>query len=262
MKKTIVLLLLTAILISSCSLLSGEGVDETPLAPTATMMPTATPDPCAPENLEDALQPLIDLINTYRDTALVASITQQVMMPIPLLELQENRRTVQNFDVPECQEQLKAAALEYMVASFNVFGAFATYDQTVPEEKIEIENALNSLEETLWQNVLFQVNILMVDAGLREELEVLPSISPEGNNFLGISISNDTNAGINVRGLPDLNADIIASLEPGMQAIGLARTEAGDWVQVNLDGVIGWVFAETISSDEPLDSLPVFEPVQ
>jgi hypothetical protein len=260
MKKTIVFLLLATIFISSCSLIASGAQDATPLVSTPTMMPAATPDPCAPENLEDALQPLIDLINIYRDTAIVASVTNQSMMTIPLLELQENRRAVQNFDVPECQEQLKAAALEYMVASFNVFGAFATHQ--TEEEKIAIENALNSIEETLWQNVLVQVNTLMVDAGLREELDILPSISPEGDNFLGISISNDTNAGINVRGLPDLNASIIASLEPGMQATGLARTEAGDWVQVNLDGVIGWVFAETISSDEPLDSLPVFEPVQ
>ena len=121
MKKSIIVLLLFSIFISSCALLSGAEPVATPLSPTP--LPTATPDPCAPDNMKEELQPLVDLINVYRDTAFVASVTDKMMMTVPLLELQENRRAIQNLEVPQCQDQLKAAALEYTIASINVFSA-------------------------------------------------------------------------------------------------------------------------------------------
>jgi len=46
-----------------------------------------------------------------------------------------------------------------------------------------------------------------------------------------------------------------------MQAPALGRTEAGDWIQVNLEGVLGWVFAETVTINVPIENLPVVEAV-
>jgi len=67
---------------------------------------------------------------------------------------------------------------------------------------------------------------------------------------------------VNVRSQPNLNADIIFQLEPGMQAIGLARNEPGDWLQINLNGTIGWVNAEMVTTSAAVEELPISDPAQ
>ena len=65
-----------------------------------------------------------------------------------------------------------------------------------------------------------------------------------------------------MRSQPGLDADIISQLEPGMQAIGLARNASGDWLQINLDGVIGWVYTEMVTSSMDIEELPVSDSIQ
>jgi len=263
MKKSVIIVLLSALCVSACSAFANFGADPTPIPATPTpvkLTPTPTPDPCAPENLKQDLQILVDQINIYRDTAMVAGIADQTMMVIPILELQANSRAVENLEVPECQKKIKDAAIEYMIASINVYSAFST---AKTDEEIEsVREALDSIEASLWQQVLFEVNTLLVDSGLVEEPSISPSSTTETDEVFGMLVLNTSTAGINVRELPDLDSEIIAKLEPDMDAIGIARTETSEWIQINFNGVIGWVFAETITSEEELEDLPVFEDVE
>lgn len=258
MKKAIIVLSLLALFFSACSVIERFTPEEpTPVPPTP--MPTATPDPCAPENLMEEMEELVDLINIYQDIELIAGVTNQTDLTMPLLELQESRRNLQNYEVPVCLEPIKTASINYMIQNTLAYVSFmaARNDE-------ERANAVQALENTqpLWQIVLGEVNKILSENDLIEE--TLPSIdsSDPSATDSGIFITNIEEQGVNVRSQPDLDASIIASFEPGMQAIGLGRDEAGDWVLINLDGIIGWVYAEMIEATEPIEDLPISDPVQ
>jgi len=256
MKKIIILFAFSAIFISSCSMISGAEAEPTPLPPTPTVAPTATPDPCATENLLEEVEKIQGLVNAFQDVAYVANFTPQTELVYPILQLQEIRRDLQALDVPVCEDAIKNASLNYMNATINYLAFFMGGES---QENIDagIQNS-----QVLWQGVLNEFSTLLGSAGLIEEEVPDISSSVPSPTDSGIFITNEGFNGVNVRGLPDLDGEIIASLETGMQAIGIARNEAGDWIQINLDGVIGWVFAETVTANEPLEDLPVFEAVE
>ena len=217
---------------------------------------TPTPDPCAPENLLEEVEKVQNLVNKFQDLAYLANFTPQTELIVPIMEMQAVRRELQQLEVPACEEAIKTASLNYMNATINYLAFFMGGES---QENIDagIQNS-----QVLWQGVLNEFSTLLGSAGLIEEEVPDISSSVPSPTDSGIFITNEGFNGVNVRGLPDLDGEIIASLETGMQAIGIARNEAGDWIQINLDGVIGWVFAETVTANEPLEDLPVFEAVE
>jgi hypothetical protein len=255
MKRSIVIITISAILISACSVFGG-GQDATPLPPTPSPIPTAMPDPCAPENLLKEVEKVQDVVNAFQDVAYVANFTPQTELILPILQLQEIRREMQKLEVPACEDAIKTSSINYMNATINYLAFFMGGES---QENVDagIQNS-----QVLWQVVLSEFSKLLSSAGLIEQ--VLPDISNAvpSTTDSGIFITNGSAQGVNIRTLPDLNSEIVASFEPGMQALGLARNETGDWIQINLDGVIGWVFAETITASAPVEDLPVFEAVQ
>jgi uncharacterized protein YraI len=62
-----------------------------------------------------------------------------------------------------------------------------------------------------------------------------------------------------VRSKPTTTAEIVTSIEKGAQAEVIGRNEASDWLQVKLNDVTGWVFAEMVTINIPVDQLPVVE---
>jgi hypothetical protein len=44
-----------------------------------------------------------------------------------------------------------------------------------------------------------------------------------------------------------------------MRGLVLGKNETGDWIRINLKGIIGWVYIETIELSEDLDLIPVFD---
>jgi len=110
--------------------------------------------------------------------------------------------------------------------------------------------------------VLGEFNKLLTSAGLvSEELPDIGNAIPQttDSNFF---VDNDGTQRVNVRSQPNLNAAVISQFEPGMQAIGLARNEPGDWLMINLNGVIGWVYTEMVTTSEAVEELPVSDSVQ
>ena len=255
MKRSIIIITISAILISACSIFGG-GQDASDLVPTPSPMPTATPDPCAPENLLQEVEKVQDVVNAFQDVAYVANFTPQTELILPILQLQEIRRELQKLEVPACEDAIKTSSINYMNATINYLAFFMGGES---QENVDagIQNS-----QVLWQVVVSEFSKLLSSAGLIEQ--ALPDISNPVPSVTdsGIFITNEGAQGVNIRGLPNLTSEVLASLEPGMQAIGIARNEAGDWIQINLDGVIGWVFAETVTASAPVENLPVFEAVQ
>lgn len=197
-----------------------------------------------------------DLVNAFQDVTYVANFTPQTELVAPILEMQNVRRELQKLNVPACEAAIKTASLNYMNSTINYL-AFFMGGETKENVDAGIQNS-----QILWQVVLGEFSKLLTSAGLvSDELPDIGSTFPstsENTLFVG----NEGTQGVNVRSQPELNAEIIASMEPGMQAIDISRNEAGDWLLVNLDGVIGWVFTEVITHSGLVEELPISDLVQ
>lgn len=71
------------------------------------------------------------------------------------------------------------------------------------------------------------------------------------------SVANERANDLNFRSGPGLDRSIIGTFASGARAEALARNEAGDWVQINIAGEIGWVFAPLTTANGDLMALPV-----
>jgi len=254
MKKAIILLSLGALLISACSAFGGQAEEPTPVPPTPA--PTATPDPCAADNIMAEVEKVQDLVNAFQDITYVSNFTPQTELIKPIMELQGIRRELQKLPVPACEEALKTAAVNYMNATINYLAFFMGGES---QENVDagIQNS-----QVLWQVLLGEFSKVLSTAGLiSEELPDISSSVPSPTGS-GIFVSTSGTQAVNVRENPDIDANIVGRLEPGMQSIGLSRTEASDWVLINLEGIVGWVSADVIALSEDINNLAVFEPVE
>ena len=67
---------------------------------------------------------------------------------------------------------------------------------------------------------------------------------------------------LNVRAGPSTEFEIVAKAVTGVTFNGIGRNEAGDWILIaiaDLPSGSGWVSASFVTSDRPLDELPVVE---
>jgi len=72
-----------------------------------------------------------------------------------------------------------------------------------------------------------------------------------------ITVANTGTFSVNIRERPDLNSDIIGSLESGDEAVGIARSEDSSWVFIRYGDVEGWVSLDVVDISSPTDTLPV-----
>ena len=252
MKKTIIILSILTVLLSSCSILESIKKEEPTVEPPAPA-PTVVPDPCAPENIMIEIEPIQDLVSEFQDIIYVANFTPQAELTTPILEMQAIRREMQELVVAECSQAVKSAAINYMNSTINYLAFFMG-----GESKENVDAGIQN-SQVLWQVVLTEFNKLFTIAGvISEDLPKIGNAVPPASDT-GIFVSNQGTQGVNVRSQPDLGSVIIASFEPGMQAIGLARNEESDWLLVNLDGTIGWVFAEMVVASVDVAEFPVPE---
>lgn len=247
MKKAIILFCCLFPLMSACSILMSA-------EPTATPSPTSTPDPCSGDQLVEEMEALQYLVNEFRFVTDIANSTDINMVVFPILRLQEIRQDMLFTDVPECLEPLKSTALQYTSSVINYLTVFMTVGDPESESiGIAIQNS-----QEFWQNVVEEFNSVLTNAGLEPmETPDVSSVIPPGGT--GVLVTNDSDQRINVREQPSLVAEIIAFLEPGMQALAAARTEEGDWIQINIDDVIGWVSIEFILLSDSVDAIPIIE---
>ena len=147
MKKILVLFCITVLFLTSCSITDYFKSEEpTPIPPTP--MPTATPDPCASENLLEEVEKVQDLVNAFQDVAYLANFTPQTELVEPILEMQSVRRDLQKLSVPPCEEAIKTASLNYMNSTINYL-AFFMGGETKENVDAGIQNS-----QVLWQVVL------------------------------------------------------------------------------------------------------------
>jgi len=256
MKKFVYLLIPIIPVLSACSMLFTPEPTATTVPPT--QMPTAVPtqDPCSGENIVDEVEEIQYLINDFREILTMAPATDVTLLYNHVFRMQDIRRQIIQTEVPQCLEDLRSLSIDYASSAIYWFVIFINVQENESEVVLAAENTSN----TLWQQVVSEFDSVLSEAGVERVLPAdVGGVVPPGET--GVFLTNDGTLSVNVRERPDTDADIVASLESGMQATALSRTEDAEWVQINLDGVLGWVSAETVLISEPVEDLPVLEEI-
>jgi len=90
----------------------------------ATALPTSTPDPCAPDNLEASIKAVNDLMREFDDSSQLASNLSKEQVPDSISEMQRIRRAAEDQIVPACLVTLKKYQVAHMNSVINTMLAF------------------------------------------------------------------------------------------------------------------------------------------
>jgi len=251
MKKFYSAMVVLSFLLGSCAVLSPAEPTATPIPPT----PTPTPDPCSPELLINEIEDLQALVKGFQASMIFANSIQDPKEVIaPILELQDIQLQIRILKVPDCLEKLKSMVLDYTDSV--VFYLIFYLNQNITQE--DFDQLVNTSNQK-WSLVQGEFNAVLSNLGL-------PTSSiPEFNQSLpetegtGATVLNESTSAVNVRSAPNTDAAVVASLETGATATALGKNEIGDWIQVDINGILGWVFAENVTLNVPIEELQIIE---
>ena len=128
------------------------------------------------------------------------------------------------------------------------------------EDVVALESAttLNGLDVSIRVeegNVYLNDNVQVVTTDIQASNGVIHVI--DAVLLPPASVTNERANDINFRSGPGLDRELIGSFASGARAEALSRNEAGDWVQIDNGGEIGWVFAPLTTANGDLMALPV-----
>ena len=252
MKKALLTLGIFILFITSCSVLSPAESKPTPVPPPTT---TSTPDPCSKDNILAEAEKIQMSVNEFREVADLANSTDFNFLFIPVLRLQEIRYEAIKVEVPSCLDAFKISSINYTASVINYLMVFMNVQD--PESE-DLNNAIQN-SQTQWQVLLNEFNKVLAIAGVE------PQVSPETSNMAptptgnAATVTNEGTQAVNVRATPDLNAEVVASMDKGTQAEVIGRNGASDWLQVKVNDITGWVFTEMVVVNVPVAQLPVVE---
>ena len=215
--------------------------------------PTMTTDPCSPENISDDLEIIRSNLAEFHEIALIADNSRTNYISYSLLQLQEIRTKLTNLFTPGCMGKLRQAYMNYTGEVIR----YLTERLNNPYSNDYRISQQNSL--AFWQIVdeEYQKLALTIPQGFIPLTGLIKNYD-EGLETR-ITAENDGKQSVNIRLSGNLNSGIIGQLEPGMHGLVLGKNETGDWIRINLKGIIGWVYIETIELSEDLDLIPVFD---
>lgn len=105
---------------------------------------TATPDPCAPANIDASVEQVHDLMREFYDASALASQAPASELPQIIPSLQSIRRRAEDQTVPACLAKLKGLQLSHMNTVINTMMAFmAQADPNVLVQGIAQARTLN-----------------------------------------------------------------------------------------------------------------------
>jgi len=121
-------MLIVSSLFIAAALLTGcagnpTAVESAPTA-TATASITATPDPCAPGNIEAEVNKVHKHMREFDDTSMVAANMPQDQISSAITDLQRIRREAEDEPIPSCLVSLKTYQIAHMNSVINTLVAF------------------------------------------------------------------------------------------------------------------------------------------
>lgn len=128
------LALALVVLLSAC----GANVNA-PGAPSATPIPTNTPDPCAPENIGAEVEKVHKYMREFDDASSLAASRPREQLPDAIADLQKIRRDAEDQPIPPCLGNLKTYQISHMNSVINTLIAFmGGSDQKLVNQGIEL----------------------------------------------------------------------------------------------------------------------------
>lgn len=127
MKYRIVpVLVALCIVLAACGNQGASATGPAAQPDTQSDLPASTPDPCAPDNLEQSIKPVNDLMREFDDAYQLASnVAKEQVAPI-ISEMQRIRRAAEDQRVPGCLMELKTHQLAHMNTLIDVMLAFVS----------------------------------------------------------------------------------------------------------------------------------------
>lgn len=251
MKRELIIFGLVVMAVSSCTsfLPTQEPPVYTPLPP------TMTPDPCGPESISDEIDMIRGLLNEFQEVAFIATNTPTVSLISPVIKLEEIRQSIISLAVPDCLQDLKQGISDYTASQLRYFAKLMN-KSTAKDADIDFQNS-----ETLWKIVEAEYENVITNGRLDfQPLTSFESVLIPDTGFKAIAFTEGDKS-VNVRAQPDMNAKIVTSLDPGVQAIIVGRTEMGDWIRVNVLGIYGWVYSEMIVLNVDMEQIVFVNPM-
>ena len=119
-------MLIVSSLFIAAALLTGCAGNQTAanIAPTATASVTATPDLCAPGNIEAEVNKVHKHMREFDDTSMVAANMPQEQISNAIIDLQRIRRAAEDEPIPGCLVGLKTYQIAHMNSVINTLVAF------------------------------------------------------------------------------------------------------------------------------------------
>jgi hypothetical protein len=252
MKRLLILVGISILFFSACSA-------PAPVIPTATPVPpptpTPTPDPCSKDNILVEAEKLQMAVNEFREVADLANSTDVNFLFVPVLRLQEIRYQAINTKVPACLDAFKASTVAYTASVINYMIVFMNVQD--PESE-DLKNAIQN-SQTQWQVLVNEFNKVLAVAGVEAQPITQPESTAPTPSGSAATAVNETDSAVDMRAKPDPNAEVVASMEKGIQVEVIGRNAASDWLQVKLGDITGWVIAEKVVVSSPIDQLTVVE---
>ena len=272
MKKQLILLstltLIVTIIISACGS-PEQAVTQSPTrtskatAPTILPSPSATPDPCAPENIAAEVEKVHRLMREFDDASLLASNTPIAQLNPSIADLQRIRRDAEDQPIASCVASLKQYQLAHMNTVINTMLFMLSYKGTEAETEA-LNQGIALARQQHDQYVLELANIL----GLT--VVAAPTTAAQGTPEIGgtptpapLVITNPGPTTVNLREQPSLDGGTIGILDVGASSVVLGRTADSLWYQVEFPGKPGynaWVYASLVQLSDPTAELPVVTP--
>jgi hypothetical protein len=215
---------------------------------------TATPDPCAPENIGAEAQKVHALMREFDDASQLASVAPLSQMATVIPPLQDIRRRAEDLQVPPCLATLKAYQLQHMNAVINTLLAFMQTGSNNPDALAQGILQARTFHEQYNQELARLIGATYVPPA--PTATSAPATVPPA-----VSVKNDGTVPVNIRAKPYETSDSLGTLDPGASIPAVGKTADGLWIQVmDQAGNTAWIYASLVTLVNG-DTLPVVTPV-
>jgi hypothetical protein len=215
--------------------------------------PTMTPDTCSAEYLSDEMDAIRSGLAEFHEMAYIADNSRADDLISPVMKLEEIRTGLSELSLPPCLGNLKRSYLDYTGMVIRYLSSRMN-DPRSDDYKVDQKNSQNlwMAVEAEYEKAVLTVQAEFIPLTGRDDTFNLPS-------YTGIMAVNDGEQSVNIRSDGNLNSSVIGRLEPGMQALVVGKNKESDWIRVNLMGLYGWVYIDTVELSVPLDEVPFSE---
>ncbi|MCZ2121953.1 MAG: hypothetical protein LC108_06795 [Anaerolineales bacterium] len=223
-----------------------------------TVPPTATADPCAPQNIKAEVSQTHQFTRAFDDAYQLAAILPRDQLAPQVSKLQDIRRAAEDHPVPVCLTRLKQLQILQMNTAINVFLAFINnadneaVNQGVALTRQQHDNYLLELAKLIGATVVAPPSPLA-------NAQATAVSAPEQ-----IIVINAGSYPINLRASASMTSETVSTLEVGQSAVALGRSENNEWVLIELaepPGEQAWAYASLIQfTNGALNALPIVTP--